>query len=328
VRLRGRILRILAVVVVVALIALFARKVDWSQTWGAIRNTSPWLLAAAALTNILSVAIKGLRWHVFLRPIGVASLLLTLRATYAGAALNHVLVANSGEAARVIFLARAARAPTSKVLATAALERIFEFLGFFALLAISIWLLELPPEVTRLRAIALIGVVALVLLLVFLIRYEAGPPAQPVPGRGFGARLKGFVRGFLQTLPGISSGPRYAAAIALTAGVWAFQLLSYHYTARAAHFDLPLAGSIAALLAANVGFALRVTPGNVGVFQMVYAMTAVTFGMDKNQAIGVSLLLQAQQMLPIVLLGLIAAPQMLRLRRDALSPAISASPGR
>lgn len=312
--------------IVAAVVVLFARTVNWSQAWNAVRGASPALLVVAALANIISVTLKGLRWYVFLRPIGVDSLALTMRATFAGAAMNHLLVANSGEAGRVIFVARAAGAPTAQVLATAALERLFEILGFFALLALSISLLELPPELTRLRPVALLATIALVLLLFFLIRYEAKPHVQGETSRGVGSRVRHFLRGFMQTLPGISSGGRYTAAVGITIGVWVFQLLSYHYTARAVHFDLSLAGSIAALLAANVGFALRVTPGNVGVFQLVYAMTAAAFGMNKDAAIGVAVVLQVQQMLPIVLLGLIAAPAMLRLRRDEeLAAAVSAS---
>jgi uncharacterized membrane protein YbhN (UPF0104 family) len=83
----------------------------------------------------------------------------------------------------------------------------------------------------------------------------------------------------------------------------------------AAHFQLSLVGTVAALLAVNLGFAVRATPGNIGVFQMVYAVTAVAFGMDKDAAIGVGLLIQAQQILPVTALGLLAAPEMLRERR-------------
>ena len=61
-------------------------------------------------------------------------------------------------------------------------------------------------------------------------------------------------------------------------------------TARAAHFNLPLVGTVAAILAVNLGFAVRATPGNVGVFQAMYALTAAGFGMDKDQAIAVAFL--------------------------------------
>jgi uncharacterized membrane protein YbhN (UPF0104 family) len=67
--------------------------------------------------------------------------------------------------------------------------------------------------------------------------------------------------------------------------------------------------TVAALLAVNLGFALRATPGNVGVFQAAYAATAAAFGMDQDQAIAVAFLIQAQQILPVTLLGVALAPE-------------------
>jgi uncharacterized membrane protein YbhN (UPF0104 family) len=64
----------------------------------------------------------------------------------------------------------------------------------------------------------------------------------------------------------------------------------------------------------NVSFAIRATPGNVGVFQAIYALTAAAFGIDKDAAIGVALMIQLQQQIPVILLGLAAAPEMLRRR--------------
>jgi uncharacterized membrane protein YbhN (UPF0104 family) len=80
-------------------------------------------------------------------------------------------------------------------------------------------------------------------------------------------------------------------------------------TAQAAHFPMTTVSTIAALLAVNLGFALRATPGNVGVFQAAYAATAVAFGLDQNEAIAVAFLIQAQQILPVTLLGVALAPE-------------------
>ncbi|HZI41807.1 MAG TPA: lysylphosphatidylglycerol synthase domain-containing protein, partial [Gemmatimonadaceae bacterium] len=124
-----RALRLTVTVIIVAMLVIFATKVNWHATWQAIENSSLSLLLAAALVNLLSLGLKGVRWWVFLRPIGVTSLWLALRATFAGAGLNNVLVANSGEAARVIFVSRSAHVTSAKVLATLALERLFELIG-------------------------------------------------------------------------------------------------------------------------------------------------------------------------------------------------------
>jgi uncharacterized membrane protein YbhN (UPF0104 family) len=103
--------------------------------------------------------------------------------------------------------------------------------------------------------------------------------------------------------------PRFAAALLLSVAAWALQVATYQMTARAAHFPMPTVATIAALLAVNLGFALRATPGNVGLFQAAYAATAVAFGLDRDQAIAVAFLIQAQQILPVTLLGVALAPE-------------------
>src|SRR5258707_12797153 len=83
----------------------FATKINWHQAWNSMRHASLPLLAAAIGVNFLSVLIKGGRWWLFLRPIGITSLWLAGRATVAGAGLNNVLVAGGGECRRGPLLA-------------------------------------------------------------------------------------------------------------------------------------------------------------------------------------------------------------------------------
>jgi hypothetical protein len=63
------------------------------------------------------------------------------------------------------------------------------------------------------------------------------------------------------------------------------------------------------LLGINVGLIIRATPGNVGFFQFVYALMAEQFGVSRNDAIAVSLLIQTIQILPLTLLGIALAPE-------------------
>jgi uncharacterized protein (TIRG00374 family) len=314
----GKLIRAAVLLVIFAALVLFARSVNWSETWRAMRSTSPVMLAAAAVVNLLSLVFKALRWWIFLRPIGVSSFWLALRATFVGAGLNNILIANGGEAARVVFVARLAHVPSEKVLATLALERLFELVGYIALLALAVTFLKLPPSLAHTWPFALATLVGLTGLLVYLVRHPENAELPLLEGEGLLHRAKHYGRGFLRTLTGISTGPRFLASLAVSVAVWALQVATYALTARAAHFNLSIVGTIAAMLAVNLGFGLRATPGNVGVFQMMYAVTAVAFGMDKDEATGVAFLIQAQQILPVTLLGLMAAPQMIfQKRREA-----------
>ncbi len=311
-----RALRLTITGLILVMLVVFATKVNWHSTWAAIEDSSISILLAAALVNLISLALKGVRWWIFLRPIGVTSLWLALRATFAGAGLNNVLVANSGEAARVIFVSRAAHVTSAKVLATLALERLFELIGYVVMLALAVSFLPLPSVLERTRPFAWLALVLMAGMLVYLVRRSEGPEQMlEATGDGWRSRARQYTRRFVHAISGISTGPRFGIALALSVGIWALQVATYALTAIAAHFPLPLVGTVAAILAVNIGFAIRATPGNVGLFQMLYAATTTAFGFDQNQAIAVAFLIQTQQILPVTILGIALAPEFIFQKR-------------
>jgi uncharacterized protein (TIRG00374 family) len=323
----SRLLRLGLSAVIIAGLVLFGRSVDWHTTWGNIKGANVEILIAAAAVNLASLVLKGIRWWIFLRPVGANSLWLAIKATFAGAGLNNVLVANGGEAARVVFVARAAHVQSAKILATLALERMFELIGYIVMLALSASFLALPPELIKWRPVAYIALAGVLALLIFLIRRpEAAevPAAETVAVETWHVRFKAYMKRFVHTIGGISTGPRFIGALVLSVAVWALQVWTYWLTARAAHFNGPdgtpfsLVATVAALLAVNLGFAFRATPGNVGVFQMAYAATAFAFGMNKDQAVAVAFLIQTQQIIPVTLLGVALAPEFIFKRKKVV----------
>ena len=313
-----RVMRVSMWVAVLAFLILFARRVQWAETWQAFRSASPSLLLAAALVNLVSLALKGVRWWIFLRPVGADSLWLAMRATFAGAGLNNVLVANGGEAARVIFVSRATRVPSAKILATFALERLFELSGYVLMLVLGIWLLPLPDHISALRPFAITALATLGFFVLFLLSREK--TEEPVTdATDWHGKLRAYSRRFTHTLASVSTVPRFTAAMLLSVGAWGLQIATYQMTARAVHFPITFTGTVAAVLAVNVGFLFRLTPGNVGVFQVVYALTASALGFDPNAAVAVAFLIQAQQILPVTAIGVALAPEFIRRRKHPAS---------
>ncbi len=315
----SRIARLALTVLIIAALVLFARKVNWATTWKSIADANLYVLLFAALVNLASLVLKGVRWWIFLRPVGAPSLRLAIKATFAGAGLNNILVASGGEAARVVFVARAAHIPSAKVLATLALERMFELIGYIVMLALSVSFLELPKSLSRFKPVAWIALAGVSVLIVYLVRRpEVAEEIALEPSKTWSGKVADYFRHFGRTIGGISTGPRFAAALALSVGVWAMQVWTYSLTARSADFNLSLVGTVAAILAVNIGFALRPTPGNVGGFQFMYALTAAAFGMDKDQAVAVAFLIQAQQIIPVTLLGVALAPEFIFRRKKVM----------
>lgn len=315
---------------ILVFLVLFARTIDWSVAWSSIRHASLPLLAAATTVNMVSAALKAVRWWLFLRPIGITSLALATRATVAGAGLNNILIASGGDAARVVFVSRVSGVSSSTVLATMALERLFDPIGFVILLVFGVLAFQLPPQFEAWKIPAEISLVVIVLLLAFFVyatrrmKPEHEPERRARP-RTLAGRLRAYFATFGKTVGRVATGPRFLAAIAVSLASWALQLWTFQLAAGAARVTIPLAGSLACLLAINVGLILRATPGNVGFFQFAYALVAEQFGVARADAIAVSLLIQTLQIIPMTLLGVALAPEFIfrRGKKDRETDAVA-----
>lgn len=303
--------RIGAVLVLAGLLWVFGRDVDWSSTARAVRSADPPLLALALGLNLLSLGLKGVRWWIFLRPLGDVALPLVLRATFAGASLNNLVVAQGGEGARVALVSRAAGIPSAGVLSALTLERGLDVVSYLALLVTAAWTTPLPPHVARWRLLAAGALTVAVVALLALGASARRAPARELE-RPAGGRVAAYLRHVRGGVARLATPGRLAAAMALSLAAWVLQIATYHLVAKAAHLPLPVAGSVAALLAVGIAFLVRATPGNVGVFQLLYALAVRPFGISNAAAVAAALMIQALQVLPVVVVGALVAPRLLR----------------
>lgn len=309
---RRRALRVAVLLAVAVALALFGRRVDWRSAALVVRAADPLLMAGALTLNLLSLALKGVRWWVFLRPLGRVRLPLVLRATFAGASLNNLVVAQGGEGARVLLVSRAAGVSSAGVLAALALERALDAVSYLVLLVTAAWLVDLPEHIAYWRTAAATALaVAMVLLVALGMAARRRTPVADQDSAATGARVSGYLRRVRSGTAIVATPSRLAAALVLSLVAWSLQVATYHLTARAAHLPLPLAGSVAAMLAVGISFLLRATPGNVGVFQVIYALTVRSFGIAEGPAIAVALLIQTLQVIPTIVVGTLAAPRLL-----------------
>jgi uncharacterized protein (TIRG00374 family) len=305
----------------VALLVVFARHVQWRATWEQLRAASPRMLGAALVVNLLSLALKGVRWWLFLRKVGSPSFWLAVKATFAGAGLNNVLVANGGQAAQLLLVSRVTGVPNAEVFATLTLDRLNGFVGYVLVLVLGLYVLPLPGDLGRLRPWAAGALIVLTIVMIVLFRLDVGEDAASPDGRRF-QRLRDYGHMFLRAVTEMSTGTLFVQALVLSIASWVLQIATFQMTAMAVHFPISVTGSVAAVILVNTGFVFHITPGNVGVFQALYAAAAVAFGLDQSAAIAVAILIQAQQILPVTVLGIGLAPEFLfRAKKSAGAPA-------
>ena len=310
----ARALRWLVTAVIVVFLVIFARTINWTTAWNAMRHAELPALLGAIGVNFLSILLKGVRWWLFLRPAGAPSLPLAIRATIAGAGLNNVLVANGGDAARVVFVSRATGVRSSTILATLALERMFDAVGFVILLVFGVIFFELPHALERWKIPAEIALVVIAILLTWFVYSARNITPEHVPERRarprtVWGRIRRYLAGVASSTRSLTTGPRFIGALVLSMLSWGGQFMTFAIAADAAHVPMPYAASLACLIAINLGLLIRATPGNVGFFQFVYALTAEQFGVERNAAIAVSLLIQTLQIIPMTIIGIALAPE-------------------
>jgi uncharacterized membrane protein YbhN (UPF0104 family) len=299
---------VLVAAAVIALMLFAARHVDWHAAGQTLARASwPPLIAAVAI-NLVSIALRGVRWWIFLRRVGPVPLSTAMRGALVGSGFNNLLIANGGDATRAVLVTRSTGIEAASVIATLALDRMFDPICFGLLLLAGTFIVPLPAQLPAARPIVIVLLVAVSALLALLSR---GKPSSGIPaGAANGWREK--VRRFRNQIWTLSTARRFAMALLVSVGVWLLQLATFALAARSVAIGLPIAGSVAAMLLTNAGLILRATPGNVGFFQFAYAVAASRFGVATAPAVAAALLLQLIQIVPTTLLAIALAPRMLR----------------
>jgi uncharacterized membrane protein YbhN (UPF0104 family) len=278
----------------------FGLKFPWAHTADTLADANPWLLLAAALVNLASLAAKATSWQLILRRLAPVRLATAQAATFLGAAVNSISISVNGEIARAQLVKTRDNVPFGAAVASLLASRVIEALGLLLFLALALAGLDPWPR-ARWIGIAL-GAVAAAVILAYRL----------VPWRPQSEKPKRWHETFIHMAAAKHRGG-LAAAIAFATFNWVGQWLTYHWSIAATHVPVTPAVSLTALVVANVVGILRLTPGNLGVMQgsLILGMHAFSIGAADALAAGVAL--QAVQLLPILVCGMaIAGRQGLR----------------
>jgi glycosyltransferase 2 family protein len=274
--------------------------VDFAQLGSALAAYHPWGVAAVVLAVGLDMACVGLRLR-FLTG-GAATFAASFNAGVLGLGLNNVLPAKLGEAAKAVYLRKAAGVSLGRSMGMIFWER-FADLHALALLALGAAYMQGRDEaVVPLAALLL----ALWTVLASLRRWPGLGPAllRLVPF----ARLREFASEVLVHL-GQVRGPAFFLGLAgWTASTWSLYCFQYFIVFWAAGLDLSFGQTLFVFVAGALGLAAPTSPGGVGVYEAVMVAVLATLGVDKEAALAAGLVYHAALFIPVTLyaLGLLA----------------------
>lgn len=314
----------------VVLIIVFLREVDMRQVWHIVRHgCNPWLIAAVMVSSLASVAIRGIRWGIQLRGVGIPRMPpgAEVSALFSAYALNLVFP-RCGEAWRCIYVSRRQHSPLMTVVGTDIGDRTSDLICVF--IFIGIVMLITPEQVLSFfhryefgRMLGSVlghvwlwaGLAILIVATWVLLRYFRRWQWVQHLSRG----LRNMADGFLILFHMPQTGLYLWLTLAMWVATYLVTYLGYFafpFTAEWAlspGMDLGLKAGMVSLLFGVLSTAVP-SNGGLGPWTIAVAYSLEIFGVDHSDATAYSFVIWGFQSISYVIAGIFAAIYMARHR--------------
>jgi len=290
---------------------LALRDVRFDEVREALAATDYWWLLPALGALAAAIFLRGARWHTLFARETRPPLRAVQEALLISYLFNNILPARAGEVARVVALRRRAGTPKAEALATVVADRTYDVLTLLLLLFVaSPWL----PEVTWLRAAAVVAVVLVAAVLAAILSFAF-----------FGARPARFVLRPLARLPFMSDEraalaaenlthgfaafrrPKLAlAALAYTTASWIATAVSFWFILVAFDLDVSPLAALLVVVAIGVALVLPSLPAAVGVFEGATLVALAAYDVPRSEALSYALVAHGVNFFPFLAAGAIA----------------------
>lgn len=266
----------LGLLIGIGLLFLVAKFVDIPTTISILRAklTTPQGIILALLSGVAFLAafcVRGLRWKLFLNPIGKVSTFKAIQLFLVGIFLNFLLPIRGGEVAKSLMLKRIANIPISQSLPTVAMDKALDLMPALLIMVI-VPFLGIEMDIKLWLVLGMVG--GLLVCLIFFVLLAAWKRTAAInllqrltgflPG-GIGAKIAGFATGFVDSLLAGASRPRIfipAMLLTLVAVICdgLFAMLAFNTVGVAMSFGTAIFG----YTVYNMFYILPTPPGGVG----------------------------------------------------------------
>jgi len=286
------------------------RGVSWEETSAALRAARVVYLPPIFLIAVLSLYFRALRWGVLLHPLGEFPRRSLFSATAMGFAANMLLPLRAGEVVRPWLLAKKERLPLAPVIATVAVERLFDMATLLLFFGVATLTLPLPPEWKHYGWVFLGTFVVFLCVLVALqtspqrtVRVLEGLLA-PLPER-LSAPLIRAIEQFARGLTSLQSAAAVAMAVGYSLAVWMTLAVTFGLGLKALDLPVPFVrGSLSMTTFVAIAVSIPGGPGFIGMFQVGCEVGLGVYGVGKSLAFSYSVLVHVLQFASNVVLGL------------------------
>ena len=297
------------IAVTVAALTYALWDIDFTELGQLLSGGDYRVLAPILVLLVVFYWIKALRWVLILKPVGEFSRQQVTPSMVIGFAANNVLPAHLGELIRIAIFSRKYARPISSVAISLVVERIFDLVAILAYYALSMMLLEAPPESLEIGAwlvvmllAGFIAVLAIVLYRPALLHRLAVGIGHLLPGET-GTKLTRLLDNMINAFSSLKSPALVFYMAAWSMLKWGLMVTIIWLTLLA--YGADISPGIAMILMAVLALAAAVpnAPGYVGAIQAAYVFALGPFGISEEIAFAASVLFLACSWIPVTAAG-------------------------
>lgn len=294
----------------VALLLLSLRHLDTSALKESIGGARPWALALGVCAVALVYVVQAARWRVISETAPPVAWTRFIEWTIGAIAVNNVIPGRPGDLLRVEWLARGARMPRTRALASVAVDRGLDLLTLVVGFALAYPAVRHTPWLDRIGAAGgLLGIVVGVLLVAATVYARRARSARA-------GRVRNALAEIAHQAGSRLRGRRGGAALLLSMLAWGIWALSAWLVAYSLGITLTPVEVVFVTAVLNLGVAIPSSPGFIGTYQWLAVSALGALGVNHTEAFAFSVLMHAAWFVPTTLAGAALAVR-------KLSPAVA-----
>jgi glycosyltransferase 2 family protein len=284
------------------------RKIDFPLLWGSIRSISLFLLLPAVGCLFFCFLFKGIGWHYLLKPAKQdISWISTTIVLIIGLMVNDLFPAKMGELARAYLIGEREKLPKTLCLSTIMVEHLLDILILSLFLLILLPLVAIPLWLRSSGLLVGLGALGIIVVLVLIMRQEEKSLKfisrlfLLLPERFRGKvllALRNMIQGFR-----VVTGRYILYALGCLFAMWCVVFLFTYVIMMSLGFSLPFYAAIMVVIFSAFAKIIPSSPGAVGTYHYAVIVVLTAFGISKEMALGLAIVLHGCGLVVEVVMG-------------------------
>jgi len=301
---------LIGIAISLLLLFLALRNVDFGYVLSMLRGIHIFSLTIPLVFIFVGLFLRVLRWKYILNPSKKEKLLnlfSVMMISYLG---NNILPARMGEVLRIYTLDKNYGFNKSQTLGTIVVEKIFDVLVLLTFFAITLFFASFPAWVKNSGLLLGVGLFAIIAFLKFslnnkpqtfrLIKILISPFSERI-----GNKTKGILENFGNGLSILQKKKDLVIVMSYSIVIWIVEFLFVDSILSSLGLRLTIVAPVFLTVMLNIGMLIPSSPGYIGTYQAACIASLAPFGIEKNLALSVSIVLHVLMLITTTVTGMI-----------------------